>query len=388
MLTSPLIPQDEVDPQPRILYLALCNPDLPVTGATVRMGAMIRYLGAHFDLTLVNLSGSGHGVDSALEAHYRQRMALPVSTRVQIPFSQARYFLFSPALYSAARELLAQRHYDYLWLDYGLAAVYGNLLAKSHGIPVIYSSHNVEYQLYLDQCRQDPRRLALAPYVYWAERAICRLAALVVVISEPDRKRYTQWRSRDRTLVIPQGFDPAECHPFYAPAPGPPTVLFVGSFKDENNRRAARDIVQRIAPQVALAVPEVRFVLIGSDPPPDLVGANIDCLGFVEDLAPYFRQAHLLIAPMAFSHGMSTKVVQGLAFGKPVLTTPQVAATLPGRYRQLHVASLVDFATHIVEILQHSPPVDASQFDHLCEQFGWPNLMEQLRQRILRCKAG
>ena len=57
----------------------------------------------------------------------------------------------------------------------------------------------------------------LVPYVYWAERAACRAAKLVVAISENDRTEYAKWIARDRIEVIPQGFDPEYTNPFYEP---------------------------------------------------------------------------------------------------------------------------------------------------------------------------
>jgi hypothetical protein len=275
-----------------------------------------------------------------------------------------------------------------LLADYGLAAVYGSLLANRYGIPLIYSSHNVEYRMYLEQSQSDLRRLLLAPYVYWAERTACRSAKLVVSISEQDARHYSQWIARDRLEVIGQGFEPELSHPFYEPPPRfPPAILFVGSFRDENNRQAARQIVREILPVVTQAYPEAKFQLVGAEPPEDLAGPNVECPGFVADLAPYWRRANLAIAPMPFHHGMSTKVIAALAFGKTVLTTPQVASTLPRPYRQLQVAPLERFAAAIVALLATCPPVDASEFDLLCQDFAWPDAIARLHQRIEACCA-
>src|ERR1041384_1859436 len=89
-------------PRKKLLYLAVSDPDLEVTGATVRMGAFVKHLGRFYDVTLVNMAGSGYRVDPEVEERFRDRTnRLGVSHRVRVRFSQPGYFLFSPTLYRA-----------------------------------------------------------------------------------------------------------------------------------------------------------------------------------------------------------------------------------------------------------------------------------------------
>lgn len=369
-----------VFPKPTILYLAMCDPDLSVTGVTVRMGAFIKYLAAYYDITLVNLTGSGHDAEPLPHPTAIDRI---VQHRVQIPFSQTGYFLFSPPLYRAANQLLSQHHYDYLVADYGLAALYGVRLAQQHNIPLIYCSSNVEYQMYWELGQHDWRRFPLVPYVYWAERSACRVAYRVVTVSERDRQAYAQWTDKSKIVTIPQGFDPEQMNPFYPPPPRhPPIVLFTGSFRDTNNRQAARFIAQELAPQIAQVMPEVNFQLVGSHPPEDVKGPNVQCFGFVDDIVPYLQRANVVIAPMSFGHGISTKVVLGLAYGKTVLTTPPVAGGMPRCYESLHVAPLEQFAEQLIALLKARPTVSPQAFETLCQDLAWPNLIAQLSQQI------
>ena len=376
-------------PRKKLLYLAVCDPDLEVTGATVRMGAFVKHLGRFYDVTLVHMAGSGYRVDAGVEERFRDRTnRLGVVQRVRVRFSQPGYFLFSPTLYRAARRLLRTESFDYLLADYGLAAIYGRLLAGRFGIPLIYCSHNVEYQMYLEQSRTDFRRGVLAPYVYLAERAACRAAKLVVAISESDGSHYLKWIGPDKIEVIPQGFDADVCNPFYPPPPAsPPVVLFVGNFRLDHNREAARLIVQEISPEVLRARPDAVFQLVGSEPPRHWSGARVEYTGFVDDLAPYLRRANLVIAPMPFATGMSTKIVSAMAFGKTVLTTPQGAGAIPQRHRQMVVSPLAGFAARIVELLATRPAVDAAAFPAVCEDFAWANLATRLHRRIEACCA-
>jgi len=374
----------------KLLYLAVCDPDLQVTGATVRMGAFVRHLGRFYDVTLVNMAGSGYRVGPEVQERLHDRNdRLGVSQRVRVEFSQPGYFLFSPTLYRHADRLLKSGTFSYLLADYGLAAVYGKALARRHGIPLIYSSHNVEYQKYLEQRKTDFRRGLLAPYVFWAERAACRAARLVVAISESDRTEYAKWVEPEKIEVIPQGFDAEVWNPFYPPPPASPAVvLFFGNFRLEHNRGAARHIIKEIVPRVTRVRSDVRFQLVGAEPPADLQASSVEYTGFVDDLAPYLRRANLVIAPMPFGFGMSTKIVSALAFGKTVLATPQGAGAIPRGYRGLAVSPVETFPQKIVELLAAGRAVDAGGFEALCDDFAWTNLMARLHGRIEeRCAA-
>ncbi len=369
----------------KLLYLAMCDPDLPVNGVTVRMGAFVKYLGRYYDITLVNMEGAGHHVDPAIQARYENQChGSGVVHRVSVPFSQPGYFLFSPQLYQQASQLLKQEKFNLLLVDYGLAAVYGNLLSSRFRIPLIYSSSNVEYRWYLSIAKQDPRRLILAPYVYWAERKACETAKLVTTVSEQDKRSYEQWIPSDKIIVIPQGFDPEVIHPFDTVlSNSAPVILFIGSFGDENNLIAARYIFEQVVPKVSDKFPAAKFQFIGSKPPKNLSHKNVEWTGFVDDLQPYFKSANLVLAPMTYAPGISTKVALGLAFGKTVVATPQTLRTLSKTYRQLNSATLTDFPDKVLELLTKPPePITEEEFENICQDFAWPSLMEQLFQKI------
>jgi hypothetical protein len=164
-------------------------------------------------------------------------------------------------------------------------------------------------------------------------------------------------------------------------------VLFVGSFRDGYNRQAGEAIVRQIAPAVARIRSDIIFRLVGAGAPGDWAGGNVQVAGFVDDLAPEYRRANLILAPMPYGAGMATKVVQGLAFGKIVLTTEGGAGSIPRRYRQMVVATLDQFPAEIVRCLAASESADSGDFAALRAEFGWPDLMARLQQRLERVFA-
>jgi glycosyltransferase involved in cell wall biosynthesis len=141
-------------------------------------------------------------------------------------------------------------------------------------------------------------------------------------------------------------------------------------------------VVREILPIVVKERPDAVFQFVGADPPDDLIGPNVECCGFVDDLTPYLRRANLVLAPMPFAHGMATKIIHALAFGKTVVSTREAASAIPQPYRQLVVVPMDAFAATIVELLSGSAPMDADAFEDLCNLYAWPRLIARLYQRI------
>src|ERR1041384_3828450 len=98
-ILQPGLPSTVDGRRKKLLYLAVCDPDLEVTGATVRMGAFVRHLGRFYDVTLVQRAGAGYRVDPECGERFRDRTnRLGLAQRVRVRFSQPGYFLFSPTL--------------------------------------------------------------------------------------------------------------------------------------------------------------------------------------------------------------------------------------------------------------------------------------------------
>ena len=75
---------------------------------------------------------------------------------------------------------------------------------------------------------------------------------------------------------------------------------------------------------VSVERPELRLMVIGADPPPevrDLAAANVRILGYVPDVAPFFDSCRLSVAPLRYGAGVKGKINQSLAFGLPVVAT-------------------------------------------------------------------
>jgi glycosyltransferase involved in cell wall biosynthesis len=364
-----------------LLYLSVYDPHVPFTGAGVRGRHFVSVLSRHLNVDLVYMAGAGQPADEALERRFSG--GLDTETKVKIPFSRRGYFLFSKPFYEAALDLAMKKRYSYVLADYGLSARYALRLKKKTGLPFIYCSHNVEFRQYLGKARSDWRRLPLVPYVLGVERAGCRECDILVPISENDARYYERWTSKDKMIVIPQGFDETVFNPHYTAARNKrKVILFFGNYGISTNLEAVHAVRDRIADRVVAEYPDIEFRFIGANPPESIDHAHMKFTGFVDDLAAEIRQADMMISPILAGWGMPTKIIESMACGKPVIATPVAARAIPDRFARLKIRPVEQFAEEIIATLKEDRPVDAADFDLLREMYGWENQILKLVRAI------
>jgi glycosyltransferase involved in cell wall biosynthesis len=119
-------------------------------------------------------------------------------------------------------------------------------------------------------------------------------------------------------LVMPPPLDPAR------EAAG--TILFVGAFHHPPNRDAAIWLAREILPAVLARHPEARLRIVGSGPTPEvraLAGPNVEVVADAPSVLPHLEEAAVVMAPVRTGGGMRMKVLQAMAAGKAVVTTPR-----------------------------------------------------------------
>jgi glycosyltransferase involved in cell wall biosynthesis len=101
-------------------------------------------------------------------------------------------------------------------------------------------------------------------------------------------------------------------------------LLFIGGFGHTPNVDAALWLCNDIMPIVWKLRPNIRVTLLGNKPPDSvraLQSERVLVTGYVADVAPYFEEARIFVAPLRYGAGMKGKIGQALSYGLPVITT-------------------------------------------------------------------
>ena len=105
-------------------------------------------------------------------------------------------------------------------------------------------------------------------------------------------------------------------------------LVFVGGFQHPPNIDAVLWFVREVFPRVRAHAPQIRFHVIGSKAPKqilELAHDGVTIHGYVQDIVPYMDGCRLSIAPLRYGAGVKGKVNMAMSYGLPVVaTTPAV----------------------------------------------------------------
>lgn len=135
-------------------------------------------------------------------------------------------------------------------------------------------------------------------------------------------------------------------------------LLFVAGFNHPPNVDAAKWLVKEIMPLVLSTCPDAHLWLVGSNPPVEVLAlknAHTTTTGFIsdEDLAHFYRNARLAIAPLRFGGGLKGKVAEAMRHGLPMITTPIGAQGLSAVEDCLVISESVEaFAKAVISLIK------------------------------------
>jgi glycosyltransferase involved in cell wall biosynthesis len=196
--------------------------------------------------------------------------------------------------------------------------------------PVIYNAHNFEsgfrHELGADS-RFGTRGHALRRF----ERGLLERAAEAWMVSEADIAAARELCPAARLRIVPNVVDVAAIEPVEHPACRR-RAIFVASFFYEPNRTGLRFLLEEVFPRVWAELADARLMLVGPglEQPPS-ADPRVETLGFVEDVAEAYGRASCALVPLLQGGGTPLKLIEGLAYGLPVIATPRAVAGLDVR---------------------------------------------------------
>ena len=142
------------------------------------------------------------------------------------------------------------------------------------------------------------------------------------VCSENDKRYLGQLGITTPVHVIPNGFDAQTTLPMRRPAT-PPRIGFIGIFDYEPNQLGIQWFARECWPQIKRAIPGVRLRLVGrySDGSLKPNGADIDGLGWVDDVTEEMASWSAMVVPIHLGAGTRGKIAHAFSVKCPVIST-------------------------------------------------------------------
>ena len=204
-----------------------------------------------------------------------------------------------------------------------LAAV---IKTQCPGVEISTFLHNCEARFFFGAFRQHRSLWSLGVLVanYFAERRAVRSSDKLICLSERDSGLLRTLYGRSATHIsamamrdqLPSPLTDAPLTPEYGKY-----ALFVGG-TFYANQQGIEWFVEHVVRRVAI---KTYVVGKGFEQFTERLqrNGNVEVVGAVECLAPWYLGAHFVIAPIFDGSGMKTKVAEAMMFGKRVVGTPE-----------------------------------------------------------------
>jgi sugar transferase (PEP-CTERM/EpsH1 system associated) len=324
-------------PSLRVLLVTPALPYPPTWGFGMRVFQFIRHLSMRHHVSVVTNAGPhDHEAVANLRRHCAAVHVVPFQpsrgrakryeqlSSLLRPTSHQRRHLTSSAMQTAIDQLLGDQQFDIVqvessqmaWLDFG-------------NVPVVLDEHNIEYELLWRTCREErsPARklFNLVEFMKFRaeEHAAWRSAAGSVFTSAREEAIFRSDQPRKPSAVVANGVDLDYFRPNRR-EPDPDNIVFTGLMSYRPNVDAVTYFVRSILPRVRQVRPRVTFTIVGTAPPEEvrkLAGPQVTVTGRVADVRPYLDRASTVVVPLRMGSGTRLKVLEGLAMGKPMVST-------------------------------------------------------------------
>jgi len=379
-----------------VLYVSPIPPSPPRSGAQARVHGLITNVARRHDVTAISLIGQDFDAEEcrlAMREYCRDVVLIPnpngeeglakrilqLRSLASLRSLEHRYFS-TPALQGELDRVLQRKRFDVVNLEFPYLAHF-RMRQSPPGTPpppLVLDAHEIAYDIVRQVARSDgsPGRRVFAA-LNWRklrrdESAAFRSADGIYACSVADQERLLAHVPSARTIVIPNAADVD----FYQPRPSDPppdgrTVVFFGLLSTFPNVDGVLFFLREIWPRIAAERAQARCRIIGRRPPAsvlELAGPRVEIAGFVADLRPHLASAAVLVVPLRVGGGTRLKIVEGMAMGKPIVSTTLGAEgveAVPGR-DILIADDPASFAAAVVRVLDD--PALATQLGRSARQ--------------------
>jgi GT2 family glycosyltransferase len=172
----------------------------------------------------------------------------------------------------------------------------------------------------------DPQRMAEALKTRDAETAVLARTDLILSYSAVEQAVITcHVTNGPKAGIVPWVVDPVSPERGFAERSG---IAFLGGYRHYPNVDAVRFFAHEVMPILRGLLPDVPFLVYGSNVPPEIEALACDDIiikGQVADVADIFDAARLMVAPLLTGAGVKGKVLDYIAHGLPSVLSPVAA---------------------------------------------------------------
>jgi len=301
-------------------------------------------LDASVDVKVVSVSTAKHPVvhsDEFIQYHNKVNFeSVFINTKISIPkvvisvakrsSLQADRF-FSREMEQKLKTLLRQEKFDVVILESIFVGNYIETIRKYSQARILLRLHNIEYLIWerLSKQERNPVKKAACRYLSTSlkrfELSLFSKIDGYIPITEVDHMFFKKQFPTLSSRVIPYGID-LSAYQYENPKIDEDKIsLFhLGSMNWQPNIEGMVWFLENIWEKVAEKHPKLTLVLAGKGNKAIFENRNfknVQVFDFMENAQQFIKAHNIMVVPLLSGSGMRIKIMEGLALGKPVITT-------------------------------------------------------------------
>lgn len=164
-------------------------------------------------------------------------------------------------------------------------------------------------------------------------------------------------------------------------------ITFVGNLQSVQNRDAVEYIINDLAPFFWKERKDVVFLIVGKGEKDfKCTLPNVVFTGFVKELSPFLEISDICIAPLRVGAGTKTKILEYMAYGKPVVSTPigVEGIKLSGTELSVVVAKTEAFPEKLMNTIENLGRIQNAKPQRIVEKLYSKQSMRQNLNELLK----
>ena len=334
--------------RPKILFLAHLLPYPLQGGGQIKSYHTLRLLSERYDVTLSCLIRTG---DANTDVAPLLRLCADALHRFWLKRDRlanvrdATVALITGCSFIVVRDDVSgvRSHVEYALNHGDYSAIHIDHLQMAQFLPadvppnvkVVLDQHNVEHRV-VKRLSETPGANPLMRWyagIEWKklrdfEVAALRRADVTLAVSDTDRDAFLALAPdlSGKIETVPIGVD-TDYFTVAERNMDADTLLSIGTMNWLPNVDGLAWFVRDVLPLVRETEPDARVLVVGANPAPEVVALGrrdpgIVVAGTVPDVRPYAAHCGVFIVPLRSGSGMRVKILNALAMGLPVVSTP------------------------------------------------------------------
>ena len=245
----------------------------------------------------------------------------------KLPYNASR-FLSNP-FSMALRDMLTEEKYDLVQLEGLYVCPYIPVVRKYSQAKIAYRAHNIEHEIWARAAgfAKGPKKWYLRNLwlrIKKFEMSFVDAYDLLVPITQRDALILDGMGNTRPVHVSQTGFDLTKFSPIaYQVEQG--SIFHIGALDWVPNQEGLLWFLENCWPQISSKFPSAKFYVAGRNAPAWLVKKITDHQvvyeGEVNDAHVFMGSKALMVVPLHSGSGMRVKIIEGMALGKPIVST-------------------------------------------------------------------